>query len=319
MSYPVELRHRIQATLPSVWPGQKEAETVTGPGFKFVSDINLDQRRLTLDYRWTTTADRVEATDAPEYGRKISEVIDSLGYQLTYDERLVGSTGFRLKDGFSGWTAATFLASLVGLLWFTWKSPPESVARRAAAVEDPKLAAIGGWLIFMAFGVCLAPYLSGRALWDVSRVALNQSVWDAITTPGRTSYEPWYRLLAGIEVLGDAAHFAVALFLPVLFFRRHFRFPAVMCVGWILQIIIMVAIISLQDEVSFLTAADRTKNISALIGLLSAVGLWLPYFLRSRRVRATFFRGWRGSSPPPLPAFGSIAIQPNITGPLQSP
>ncbi len=319
LRHPLVLRHRIEATLPEPWPKAAKKRAIAGPGFSFESEVEVKENKLTLEYRWKTLSDQIEASDALEYSRKIGAVRDALGYTLTLDTKPAEAQAAprATTTGLAGivWPNVllmlTVVAATVIALWLLVRlEPPPDVASRAMAVGDQKLLGIGGWLSFLGFGVCVIP-LTLLPLWtEFGPIVFSLETWEALAIPTSKQYQPNFAWFAYVELVFRSIDSVLCLLLPILFFRRHFRFPILMIFGWVLRLGFSILLVASQEQIEFITEPERLKNIGGMIRLLVAVALWTPYLIRSRRVHATFIKGWRSaveerrpklSGPPPLP------------------
>lgn len=164
-------------------------------------------------------------------------------------------------------------------------SAPETVAVPSlcsTAVESPveagagKARRLGGWLILGAIFLGISPlhrlqavYTSLNLLWN-SRY---QSILAAM--PGLT-----WRLL--FEAATDTLLLVALIGLNVLFYTRRKEFPASM-IAYLASAFVWVLIDNLFVHQFTPAAAAAVIGIS----LLPAV-FWIPYCLRSQRVKATF-------------------------------
>jgi hypothetical protein len=150
-----------------------------------------------------------------------------------------------------------------------------------------KLEGIGGWLILVAIGLCVQPLLLLKALATDAAI-FKPDTWRVLTTPGGPAYHPlWAPLL-----LGEAGVNLVLLVwsgaLLYFFFVRKRGFPrmviafmGVSLAAVLADLVVARAIPSAQTR---LTANDYGQVGRSAI----SAALWITYFLRSRRVAATF-------------------------------
>lgn len=150
-----------------------------------------------------------------------------------------------------------------------------------------KVEGIRGWLILVAIGLCVQPLLLLKALAD-NATTLKPDTWRILTTPGGPAYHPlWAPLLLG-EVGVNLVLLVWSGALLYCFFVRKRGFPrmviafmGVSLAAVLADLVVARAIPSVQTR---LTVNDYGQVGRSAIG----AAIWIPYFLRSRRVAATF-------------------------------
>jgi len=155
-------------------------------------------------------------------------------------------------------------------------------------IEDAsKPEGLGGWLILVAIGLCVQPVLLLKAIAD--NVAIfDPDTWRALTTPGVPAYHPlWAPLLLG-ETGVNLVLFAWSGVLLYVFFAKRRGFPRLVVAYMGVSLAAVLADLALARAIpsaqAHLTASDyRQVGRSAI-----SAAVWIPYFLRSRRVAATF-------------------------------
>jgi hypothetical protein len=148
---------------------------------------------------------------------------------------------------------------------------------------------IGGWLYLVALGLCLTPV---RLVLETVRGlrVLDPATWHAVTTPGRPAYHPLFGPLIVGEVAANGILLLWTFGLLYLFFTRRRIFPPVMVTFLIVRVLIQAADLLVALLIPVAAAAIGPSVYSALGGSLVLVLVWVPYFLRSRRVDNTFVR-----------------------------
>lgn len=148
---------------------------------------------------------------------------------------------------------------------------------------------IGGWLYLVAIGLCLTPLRIGAEIIQGLR-SLEPTAWQGVTTPGSPAYHPLFGPLILGELVANVALLLWALALLYLFFARRRAFPRAMIVFLIVRVVIQMADIVVARSIPLAAATIGPRVYGALAGNLLVVFLWVPYFLKSRRVAATFVR-----------------------------
>jgi hypothetical protein len=148
---------------------------------------------------------------------------------------------------------------------------------------------IGGWLILVAIGLCLTPIRIGAEIVQGVR-SLQPVAWRVVTTPGSPAYHPLFGPLIVGELVANVALLAWALVLLYLFFTKRRAFPRAMITFLIVRVIIQVADIFVASSIPLAAGSIGPRVYGSLAGNLLVVSVWVPYFLKSRRVAATFVR-----------------------------
>jgi hypothetical protein len=148
---------------------------------------------------------------------------------------------------------------------------------------------IGGWLYLVAIGLCLTPIRLGTEIVRGLR-PFDPATWHAVTTPGTRAYHPLFGPLIVGELVANAALLVWAIVLLYLFFAKRRAFPAVMIAFLIVRLLIQVADMLVAKMIPAAAAAVGPAVYGALAGGVLVVLIWVPYFIKSRRVHATFVR-----------------------------
>jgi len=172
-----------------------------------------------------------------------------------------------------------------------------AVPQRSAAIADGPQG-LGGWLILPAIGLFLAPVLWLYFLFADYIPLLQDGGWEVFTTPGYVVYHPLWGALLVVELAGTILLSAFDLFLLVLFFRRSPAFPRLYIafllayLAWTaLETILAVQIPAIVELGGY---ADLIRDV---VQVAIVCTIWIPYFLRSRRVKNTFRAGGLKAEP----------------------
>ena len=146
---------------------------------------------------------------------------------------------------------------------------------------------IGGWLILVAIGLCLTPLRIGAEIIQGAR-ALEPVAWRAVTTPGSPAYHSLLGPLIVGEMVANVALLAWTCVLLYLFFTTRRAFPRAMIGFLIVRVAIQMADIFVARSIPVAAASIGPRVYGSVGANLLVVFVWVPYFLKSRRVAATF-------------------------------
>jgi len=215
----------------------------------------------------------------------------------------IASVGFRVLDLLAerdllNWRSATMqtVSIIGGLLYWTsnilllcfvivarkafWsaKSGDLGMSGTSAASEavDPRMVGIGGWLILPAIGLVLGGIMSVVGL--IACVGMFEGVADA-------GYGGYFALSICVQI-GLLIFLLVA---AIRFFGKKRSAPATMIGLMIANLVssLLLMLFAFGMDAEEFAVAD-IKNFAT--GLVSSA-IWIPYFLTSKRVKATFVNG----------------------------
>jgi len=159
-----------------------------------------------------------------------------------------------------------------------------------SALESPGPKRIGGWLTLVALGVCAAPIIIIAQTAQLLPV-FEADTWKALTTPGEPAYHPLWAPWIIAELTINLVLLAGSIVVAFLFFAKRRLFPRFM-IGFMVASLTVQAFDLLAAQAIPAAAAEiGVQEVRTFLGTLSSSAIWIPYFLRSKRVRATFVKG----------------------------
>lgn len=147
---------------------------------------------------------------------------------------------------------------------------------------------IGGWLILFAVGVVFYPIQNIAALTTELLPAFFHENWSVLTTPGSNQYHALWAPMLIAELIGNIFFLLFSICLLVFFFQRR-KLVIKLTVFFLLSNLIFIGSDYAVTQLFLIKA--KSINLTATINFvraLTAGGIWIPYFLFSKRVKATF-------------------------------
>ena len=145
-------------------------------------------------------------------------------------------------------------------------APPSKPAR----VTDSKLVGIDGWLSLFALGLVFSPVLMAWTVFFNFLFLADRPASDLATA-------------LVIENTLLIAMMVFQVFVTVNFFRCRSTAPSL-----VIALLIARALFSLIDQILIMAVLKASPDAGDLIRSLVYVAVWIPYFLLSKRVKATF-------------------------------
>lgn len=150
---------------------------------------------------------------------------------------------------------------------------------------------LGGWLILPMLGLIFLPFRLGVMLMTTHYPIFSEGYWEVLTTPGTEAYHALWAPLLIFEILGNSLFLVFSIILLVLFFQKHQRFPKLMILFLAANLAFIGIDFFASDLIPAVAAESDPESTKELIRTIVAAAIWIPYFLKSVRVKNTFTRG----------------------------
>jgi len=173
---------------------------------------------------------------------------------------------------------------------------PEKVFQQVAAeilrdVQPPTPEGIGGWLLIPFIGLCVMPYIRVENIMKMMP-SFSPENWQTLTNPASPGYHWAWAPLMVSELAVEIILLLLGIVLIIMLLRKKRVLPKLIIGYYLLDVISVVcctfgvAVISMkQFEMSNLFSPENCQQI--LNGSIWAM-IWIPYFIKSRRVKKTF-------------------------------
>ncbi len=150
------------------------------------------------------------------------------------------------------------------------------------------LKGIGGWLSFVAIGVVLYPFDFATSVLKIFEPILTQNLLEVLSDPNSPAYNPALKNLVLAEIFFNIIIFLISVVMLFVFFTKKAVFPKVFIFLHLFHFsfycldLIVASYIMPNDKI----VGD--EEIKAIIQKLAMVLIWVPYMIKSVRVKNTF-------------------------------
>ncbi|HEV2672184.1 MAG TPA: DUF3857 domain-containing protein [Gemmatimonadales bacterium] len=278
------IRYVINARFKKGWAIPSRQERIETPAARFSYDKHVKGNVLTLSYDYETLSDHVKPEAAAAHIKDMARAADLLSY------RVRAPANVQTAPGALNWPvllAGLFAVAIACMAAVRVSRSELALARAGSVTADTPMevcgdpVGLGGWLVLVGIGVTLSPL---RILLSIAKTlpSYSASTWAVLTTPGTDSYQALWAPLLLSELVMNIALLVFACLLAYLYYARKKQFPivfiGVMCGSVLINL--LDAVFTGLLPVSESASTNRAVIVQALI--------WIPYMLRSRRVRNTF-------------------------------
>jgi len=147
---------------------------------------------------------------------------------------------------------------------------------------------LGGWLVLVQIGLYASIILSSIALFSDLLPSLDSEGWAYLTSESSEAYHPLWGPTIIFEIVSNAFVVLFCLYILFMFYAKKSVLPKLMIILYVVNVLFLMIDFALVQQIvnSFPELGENSaKEVTRAIltGLI-----WIPYFLKSVRVRNTF-------------------------------
>lgn len=158
-----------------------------------------------------------------------------------------------------------------------------------------QLSGIGGWLILPMIGLVITPVRLGFMLITMHLQIFLSGAWNVLTTPGSEVYHPLWAPLLLFEIFANTVLMSWAVALLILLFTRSPSFPRWIILFYAVSLVIVTLDLMGSRFIPMVAEQNDPSGMRELFRAAVAAAIWIPYFIKSERVKNTFIQP---SAPP---------------------
>lgn len=287
-NYPLDQTQVIEVILPEPGDFEDESSGVHTPWFSFQKTVETDDNKLIIKYTNKHLTPTIAAADYPEYTQKVDELLDELGYPITYtdsEKQATETDGGTPSRPYIATYLSAALAAVLALICAAWigsrkQTPPKTPT-------DPELDGIGGWLILVAIGVLFTPVSFITGLYDQAEYF--DSAWMLnYVDINSVNHIPGFELLLLSEIAVNVFYLILSFTLIYTFFKKRaiFRFFYIGLGATSLILIIIDQVVT--NQLLLNAGYDTTEFDVGIVTDIVRLMIWSAYMLIADRARSTF-------------------------------
>lgn len=148
---------------------------------------------------------------------------------------------------------------------------------------------LGGWLILPALNLLGTVIRAGWNLFEL--LALFQSErWSILTTPGREAYHRMWALLLVYESVWSVLVLVGGIVLAVCFEMKKRFVPTFFIAFLLASLVLAIGDLELLSRVPAAWEHSHVEGTRTVGAAVIGCAIWIPYFMMSKRVKATFVK-----------------------------
>lgn len=281
LNYPKDIDQIIEFYLPEPWGLENVANKIEGPGIEYTSFVTSIDNKVTLNYTLKTKKGHLEPGEIKEYAATINKIKPDLGYTLTYNADLaLAAGGSNISWLVVLLALVVFSIACLGAKKLYFNYDPFSPNKRIA------YDAIGGWLILVGFGIVLSPF--SMLFTIITQGYFEKEVWASITTNSSPNYNPALAAFFLFELLLNVVMLVFSGLTAILFIKRRSSFPRLAIIFYVSNFLFITVDSLIYMSLNISADSDLKDLYTQAARSFISMAIWVPYFLKSERVRETF-------------------------------
>ncbi|MDQ0170638.1 DUF2569 domain-containing protein [Paenibacillus tundrae] len=152
------------------------------------------------------------------------------------------------------------------------------------------ISGLGGWLVLVQIGLYLTMIMVLIQLFQYSLTALNPVTWQILTSDQSSFYHPWWGAIIIFEVTYNVLFFIFSIVTLVMFYRKKSVFPRLMIIFYSISLAVSIIDYLLLLQIPIARELEDGSGLTGIVRLVITCAIWIPYFIKSERVRNTFIR-----------------------------
>ncbi|WP_282035942.1 DUF3857 domain-containing protein [Saccharicrinis aurantiacus] len=271
--YPLNITQTIIANLPYEWRIKNEKETISGDGFNFSRTVKYHDKELYLNYNYKTTQDHINSDDYLSYLDNNKSVFDKLNFNLWYN---TGSQAKNIEEGphpFFVLFIALIFGICIMLAFKGYKYNPEVAPEFNGANKK-----IRGWVLIPSIGIIIWTLLMFVSFLIKLNWGINSWLTPNLNNSSSTDLLSRFALLIGfISII------VFGLLNSILFIKKRSSFPKLM-IAYFIYFLLFTLLVS---TIMYFSLGEKALFLIGLWPFINCC-IWIPYFLKSKRVMETF-------------------------------
>lgn len=152
----------------------------------------------------------------------------------------------------------------------------------------PSIEGLGGWLVLVQISIYFSLIAITIFTFNSVLPIFDPEIWNVFADQASPYYDSMFVPLIVFEIIMNAAFVILLGIALYLMYKKKSAFPRLM-IGYILfSLLASVLDYVLVNQVEILVEEDNGQFIREIVRACLYACIWIPYFIRSKRVRNTF-------------------------------
>lgn len=149
---------------------------------------------------------------------------------------------------------------------------------------------LGGWLILIQIGLYITVIMLLVQLFVYSLPAFGPETWDVLTSKDSELYHPLWGPIFIFETAYNICFLGFCLYIFFMFYGKKSILPRLMIIFYGVSLVVAIVDVLLLFQIPLARELDNGDGFKDIFRATLTSAIWIPYFLKSERVKNTFIR-----------------------------
>lgn len=264
--------------MPEYWPTNDDSKRIESDAFIYENEISGEGNIIEIKHKLEILKSSISGSEIPQLLKDKDKISAELGFMLTYADP--ESTPIDYEILLVGLLILILVTFLFFLVYKNFNPEPQGLKKHQG---------IGGWLILPAIGLVTKPLLTFFILID-------GSYFSSITWQNAASFGTSFEIYMWVSFVFLITFFAYTILCNIFFFGLRTGAPYL----YMILIGVNLGSVLLESYVvnQFFPELESPSSLKDITGAVIGAFIWLPYFVKSERVKSTFTKKFMAKNEP---------------------
>lgn len=156
--------------------------------------------------------------------------------------------------------------------------------------QPPGVSGLGGWLVLVQIGLILTILVQLLYLPEFYLIVSDSENWNVFISRESEYYHPLWGPMFIIETVFSILLLGFTVFTLYMFYRKKSILPRLMIILYSANLFYWVMDVILLYQIPLAREMEDGSSIRDMFTTLITCAIWIPYFLKSKRVKNTFVK-----------------------------
>jgi hypothetical protein len=166
----------------------------------------------------------------------------------------------------------------------------EKAERNYEELPPLGISGFGGWLVLVQIGLFLTLANLNFQIFQNSLPSFGPEIWNVLTSRDSDMYHPLWAPIIVFEAIYNVLFLLFSLYAIVSFYQKKAIVPRLMIIFYGISFLIGAIDTLLVYQIPAAKELDSGDSIMDIVRSFITCLIWIPYFLKSERVKNTFIR-----------------------------